>query len=59
MGVSGVGSGGVEQGQLFEQDHRERERTIDTMVDAVKSRFGDAALRRGGGARRRRDGRLD
>lgn len=59
MGVSGVGAGGVEQGQLFEQEHRERDQRIDTVVDAVKSRFGDASLRRGGGARRRRDSRLD
>lgn len=59
MGVGGVTGERMEQGRLFEQAERERERRIDTVVDAIKSRFGHRALRRGGGARRPRDRRLD
>jgi DNA polymerase-4 len=59
MGVSGVTTEVLEQGQLFEQGIREQQRRIDTVVDAIKSRFGHRALRRGGGARRPRDRRLE
>jgi len=59
MGTSGITTEVLEQGQLFEQGDREQQRRIDTVVDAVKSRFGHRAMRRGGGARRPRDRRLD
>lgn len=59
MGASGITAEIMEQGQLFEADAREQQRRIDTVVDEVKSRFGTRAMRRGGGARRARDRRLD
>ena len=59
MGVSGVSAETLEQGQLFEEEDREKQRRIDTIVDAIKSRFGNRAMRRGGGARRQGDRRLD
>ena len=59
MGVSGVSGESLEQGQLFEQEDREQQRRIDTIVDAIKSRFGNRAVGRGGGARRPGDRRLD
>ena len=52
MGVGGVTGETLEQGELFEEENRARERRIDSVVDAIKSRFGSRALRRGGGARR-------
>jgi DNA polymerase-4 len=59
MGVSGVTTEVLEQGQLFEQGTREQQQRIDTVVDAIKSRYGHRAMRRGGGARRPGDRRLD
>ncbi len=59
MGASGMTSEELEQGQLFETEDREQQRRIDTVVDSIKSRFGNRALRRGGGARRPGDRRLD
>jgi DNA polymerase-4 len=59
MGTSGMTTETLEQGQLFEQGNREQQRRIDTVVDEVKSRFGNRAMRRGGGPRRPRDRRLD
>ena len=52
MGVSGVTSGAPDQGELFEQPVRERQRLIDSVVDSIRDRFGTRAMRRGGGARR-------
>ena len=52
MGVSAVTRSSMEQGQLFEQGEREHQRRIDTVVDAIKTRYGARAMRRGGGARR-------
>ena len=59
MGASVVTGEELEQGQLFEAEVREHQRRIDTVVDSIKSRFGHRALRRGGGARRPGDRRLD
>ncbi len=59
MGASVVTGEELEQGQLFEAEAREQQRRIDTVVDSIKSRFGHRALRRGGGARRPGDRRLD
>ena len=59
MGVGGIGSKSPEQGQLFGEQDREHQQRIDSVGDAVKSRFGNGAMRRGGGARRPRDRRLD
>lgn len=59
MGVGGITGDALEQGELFEQESLEQQRRIDTVVDAVKSRFGGRALRRGGGARPKSDRRLD
>ena len=59
MGVSALTAGAHAQGQLFETEDREQQRRIDTVVDSIKSRFGNRALRRGGGARRPGDRRLD
>ena len=55
-GVSGITARAMTQGDLFGEDLREQQRRIDGVVDAVKSRFGSRALRRGGGARRSGDG---
>ncbi len=59
MGASAVIGEQLEQGQLFEAEHHQQQRRIDTVVDSIKSRFGHRALRRGGGARRPGDRRLD
>ncbi len=59
MGVSALTAGAHAQGQLFETEDREQQRRIDTVVDSIKSRFGNRALRRGGGGRRPGDRRLD
>ena len=59
MGVGGITGETLEQGELFEQAGIEQQRRIDTVVDAVKSRFGGRALRRGGGARPKSERRLD
>jgi len=59
MGVSALTAGAHAQGQLFEIEDREQQRRIDTVVDSIKSRFGNRALRRGGGGRRPGDRRLD
>ncbi|GMQ95859.1 MAG: DNA polymerase IV [Gammaproteobacteria bacterium] len=59
MGAGGVTSEILQQGQLFEQGTREQQQRIDTVVDAIKSRYGHRAMRRGGGARRPGDRRLD
>ena len=52
MGTSGITTENLEQGQLFETEDREQQRRIDSVVDAVKTRFGNRSMRRGGGARR-------
>lgn len=59
MGTSGVSAETLEQGELFGEAERARQRRIDRVVDAIKTRFGNRALRRGGGARRPGDRRLD
>jgi DNA polymerase-4 len=59
MGTSGIFSESLAQGQLFETEDREQQRRIDSVVDAVKSRFGNRSMRRGGGARRSGDRQLD
>ena len=59
MGASAMTSEELEQGQLFETEDREQQGRIDTVVDSIKSRFGNRAMRRGGGARRPGDRRLD
>ncbi|MCK5364633.1 MAG: DNA polymerase IV, partial [Gammaproteobacteria bacterium] len=59
IGASGLSNEGLEQGQLFETRDREQQRRIDRVVDAIKSRFGNRSMRRGGGARRPGDRRLD
>jgi DNA polymerase-4 len=59
MGASAMTTGAHAQGQLFETEDREQQRRIDTVVDSIKSRFGNRAMRRGGGARRPGDRRLD
>jgi hypothetical protein len=59
MGTSAITSEVLRQGQLFEEGDREQQRRIDTVVDAIKSRFGSRAVRRGGGARRPKDRRLN
>jgi DNA polymerase-4 len=59
MGVSGVTTETLEQGELFGETNREQQRRIDTIVDEIKTRFGHRALRRGGGARHKDDRRLD
>jgi DNA polymerase-4 len=59
IGTSGITAESLEQGQLFESENREQQRRIDSVVDAVKTRFGNRSMRRGGGARRPGDRRLD
>jgi DNA polymerase-4 len=59
MGASGMTAERLEQGELFASADRERQRRIDSVVDAVKTRFGNRSMRRGGGARRPGDRRLD
>ena len=52
MGVSRLSRERAEQPDLFDAPAAERERQIDSMVDAVNERFGGAGLRRGAGRRR-------
>lgn len=59
MGTSGITTETLEQGELFGEAERAQQRRIDRVVDAIKTRFGNRALRRGGGARRPGDRRLD
>ena len=59
IGTSGIIAESLEQGQLFESEDREQQQRIDSVVDAVKTRFGNRSMRRGGGARRPGGGRLD
>ena len=59
MGASGITTENLEQGQLFDSEDREQQRRIDSVVDALKTRFGDGSVRRGGGARRTGRRRLD
>jgi hypothetical protein len=47
MGVSGFDKTGLVQGQLFDQEERERQSRVDVVADQVKERFGAAALGRG------------
>jgi len=47
MGVSDLHRGGKVQGNLFDNEDRERESRIDEVGDQVRDRFGSQALRRG------------
>ena len=51
MGVSGLDDTGLVQGMLFDQEGRERQARLDTVVDELKQRFGTDALRRGSSMR--------
>lgn len=49
MGVSGFEDEDAAQGDLFVQEAQLRQRRIDAVADLIKSRFGEAAIRRGKG----------
>jgi DNA polymerase IV len=51
VGASGLVHGGPVQGDLFEQDWRTRQGSLDKAVDAIRARFGADAIRRAGGPR--------
>ena len=46
MGVSDIDGSGQTQGQLFDQEQRERETRLDRTGDSIRDRFGADALRR-------------
>ena len=47
MGVSGLDDTGLIQGQLFDQDEKQKQSQLDAVADEIKERFGTGALRRG------------
>jgi DNA polymerase-4 len=49
VGASGLVQGGPVQGDLFEQEWRTRQGSLDKTVDAIRARFGNDAIRRAGG----------
>lgn len=49
MGVSQLVSGNLEQGELFFDEDRQKQERIDAAVDLIRSKYGESALKRGGG----------
>jgi len=47
VGVSNFGEESGEQADLFAEAERKRQRNVDSVLDAMQSRFGRAAIRRG------------
>src|SRR4051794_29583556 len=50
FGVKGFDDTGRSQRQLFDEPDRERHRQLDRVADQISERFGNLAIRRGGGA---------
>jgi len=46
MGVSGIETGDVSQGLLFDQEERQKQAALDEFTDRLRERFGHSALRR-------------
>jgi len=46
MGVGGLDDTGLVQGQLFDQEQRQKQAGLDAMADQIRERFGSSALRR-------------
>ena len=55
MGVSQLTARADEQLRLFEQPERNRRRSLDRTMDAIRDRFGNDAVGRGGSLRRKTD----
>jgi DNA polymerase-4 len=49
VGVSGLVRDGAVQGNLFEDDWRQKQQALDRAVDAIRGQFGSDAIRRAGG----------
>jgi DNA polymerase-4 len=49
VGVSNFGEEGAVQDDLFASEERDRQRSLDSLMDRMQSRFGRAAIRRGKG----------
>ncbi len=49
IGVAGFENSPVQQLSLFEEEQREKRRTLDQATDAIRERFGRSSLRRGRG----------
>ena len=49
VGMSGFATDEVVQRMLFDNEDRENQRQLDTATDAVRAKFGSAALSRGSG----------
>ena len=49
MGVSGLDDTQLLQGQLFDQENRQKQARLDAVADELKKRFGSDAIRRGTG----------
>jgi len=56
IGVSGLVSDSDEQKSLYEDEKQVRQKSLDTAFDAIRARFGSAALRRGAILNRRDNG---
>ena len=49
FGVKGFDDTGRSQRQLFGEPDRERQRQLDVVADQIAGKFGNSAIRRGGG----------
>ncbi len=47
VGASNLARGGMVQGQLFGDEERKRGETLDRTIDAIRTRLGSGAIRRG------------
>jgi DNA polymerase IV len=47
LGISGLDDSGLAQGQLFDQEQRQKQANLDAMQDQVKDRYGSGAMQRG------------
>ena len=59
VGGSGLVRGTATQQNLYEDERQIRQKTLDSVFDAIRERYGSAAIRRGAVLNRSNDGRED